>query len=400
MRVLFVCPRWPYPVRKGDQVVAYQRLRTLSRDHDITLVSFSDRPLAPSEIEKVAAFCRSVYIVKTSKWERAAAAVSSAFRRDVPLQVSYYDSEQFTGLVDHLLSSGEFDIVHSLLLRLAPSLQKFAGRVVLELVDSMELNFRRQLQVALKPWRRLVIKEEHSRLMRYEAAMAKNFPQRTAVSELDRELLGDETLVVPNGVVVPAEVPPEMSRRPTRLVFHGNLGYHANCAAVAWLMEEVWPRVTAARPDAELFIVGSNPPPWIQRMNALPGVTVTGDVPSVADVLKHCAIALAPMRSGSGIQNKVLEAMAAGLPVVATSYATGGLGDGSEQAMLVANEPAAFAERILALLQDGGFRQQLGLAGYRYVARFHSWEAAAARIEGLYWRAARSPSPWAATTLS
>lgn len=394
MKVLFVCPRWPYPVRKGDQVVAFQRLRTLSRDHEITLVSFSDQPLTPAETLPVAAFCKAVYVVKTTKWERAAAVVANALRREVPMQVAYYDSEQFTGLVDHLLSSGEFDVVHSLLLRLAPALEKFAGRVVLELVDSMELNFRRQLQVSLKPWHRAVIKEEHSRLMRYEASMARRFPQRTAVSEIDKEQLGDETLVVPNGVVVPDEIPADEPRKKNQVVFHGNLGYHANCAAVAWLMEEAWPKVRAARPDAELLIVGSNPPPWIERMGSQQGVTVTGDVPSVPEVLAHCAVAVAPMRSGSGIQNKVLEAMAAGLPVVATSYATGGLGEGSDAAMFVGESPAAFATAVIRLLEDAALRTAMGRAGYRYVARYHSWEAAAARIEGLYWRAARSPSPW------
>lgn len=394
MRVLFVCPRWPFPVRKGDQVVAYQRLRTLSRDHEITLVSFADRPLTADELAPVARFCKAVYVVRTTKWERAAAAAMSLLRRDVPLQVAYYESEQFTGLVHHLLSSGEFDVVHSLLLRLAPALEEFAGRVVLELVDSMELNFRRQLEVTHRPWRRLVMKEEHSRLLRYEARAAKQFPHRTAVSELDKAQLGEETLVVPNGVVVPAELPKADERAPLRLVFHGNLAYHANGAAVAWLMEHVWPQVKARCPAAELWVVGAHPSPWMERLNGQLGVTVTGDVPSVPDVLRACSVALAPMRSGSGIQNKVLEAMAAGLPVVATSFATGGLGEEGRGAMLVSDDANTYAAQILRLLADTDLRASLGRAGFRYVARHHSWEAAAARIEGLYWRAARSPEPW------
>ncbi len=394
MRVLFLCPRWPYPVRKGDQVVAYHRLRTLSRQHELTLVSFADRPLSPAELAPVAKYCKKIYVIQTSRVERALAAVQGAFNREVPLQVSYFESRQLTGLLQHLLASGDFDVVHSLLLRLAPQLVPFAGRVVLELVDSMELNFRRQLSETRSPWRRLLVREEHRRLAGYEAAMAERFPQRTVVSELDRVHTGVDTQVLPNGVVIPHALPGGAARAPARLVFHGNLAYHANQAAVSWLTSEVWPLLKARLPEVELYLVGASPPPWMLKLAAEPGITVTGEVPSIAEILRGATVALAPMRSGSGIQNKVLEAMAQGLPVVATTYAIGGLGPESLAAMVTADDAEGFAEATLNLLANPLRRAAMGQAGHDYVARHHSWERAATRIEQLYWRATHNPAPW------
>ena len=326
MRVLFLCPRWPYPVRKGDQVVAYHRLRTLSRDHELTLVSFADEPLSQEQMAPIAELCKNVYVLQTSKRERALAALKGVWSRDLPMQVAYYQSKQLEALLEHLLAHGAFDVVHSLLLRLAPPLAKFSGRVVLELIDSMELNFRRQLTTTKSPLKRLLVREEYRRLTRFEPELVEQFPLRTVVSEIDRMHMGEQTVVLPNGVVIPDELPLESRRTPGRLVFHGNLGYHANQAAVRWLMDDVWPRLKALAPERspELVIAGANPPRWIEDYRSIPGVEVLGNVADVPTLLQGAVLALAPMRSGSGIQNKVLEAMAAGLPVVATTFAIGG----------------------------------------------------------------------------
>jgi glycosyltransferase involved in cell wall biosynthesis len=168
----------------------------------------------------------------------------------------------------------------------------------------------------------------------------------------------------------------------------GKMSYHANATAAIRLVEDVMPRVWATRPGARLLIVGKDPPREVVRLqdagDGAGGVVVTGTVEDIRPFLRTATIAVAPIRYGVGIQNKVLEALACGTPVVATPQATSALDITDGRDLVVGRDPGELANAIGALLGDADRRRRIGEAGRAYVERHHSWRAAAVRLTDIY----------------
>ncbi len=186
---------------------------------------------------------------------------------------------------------------------------------------------------------------------------------------------------VPNGVDTEYFQPGTGPRDKRSVVFVGSLNFPPNVEAVAWFCAEIWPLVQAGIPGATLTLVGKRPVPEVAAWHNRSGIQVAGDVLDVRPYLKRAAVAVAPMRGGGGIKNKILESWATALPVVATPWSLHGLAATPGENLLVADDPADFAVEVVRLLGDPMLRQTLGQAGRDTVQRDHSWDQAASRIE-------------------
>ena len=216
----------------------------------------------------------------------------------------------------------------------------------------------------------------------------------TIVAERDKRRLANQNiLVLPNGV----EMTPNttIQRVAKRIIFSGNMAYHANSEAAIWFVRHVWPIIKAREPEAEFRIVGISPTKEVRALASIPGVIVTGEVPSLASELSAASVAVAPMKSGSGIQNKVLEAMSCRLPVIVTSDALYGLPDQTRKVLKFADTPRAFAEAVFECFENPEEAKQIGLMGEKIIRDIHSWESAAFSIDQMYEKAIKSPAPWA-----
>jgi glycosyltransferase involved in cell wall biosynthesis len=171
-----------------------------------------------------------------------------------------------------------------------------------------------------------------------------------------------------------------------RVVLTGKMSYHANVTAALNLVEKIMPHVWRERPDVQVVIAGSAPTPAVRRLAAqhAPRVSITGYVADLRPYLQSAAVAAAPIPYGAGIQNKVLEAMACGVPVVASPQASSAIQAEIGTELWVAGEPAEFASALLRLLADPGLRRQLGEAGRQYALAHHRWERLAGDLEGVY----------------
>jgi sugar transferase (PEP-CTERM/EpsH1 system associated) len=390
MRVLFVTPRFPFPPLKGDQVIAYHRLRALGHRHEITLLSLvesADEAAGAAELEQ---FCSAVHTVTLPRWRSYANVLLGAPRSPLPLQLLYYHSAEFGRRLHELCAGGRFDVVHAYFHRVAPYCRGVDTPKVLELMDSMQLRMARYV-AAEPPPKRWLYREELRRITPYERAVVSEFDHVLVVSEQDKQLLpGRHVSVLPNGVDTDHFVPRPERRSPSTLVFSGNMHYEPNMQAVTWFVQRCLPLVRAAAPDATLVVAGADPHPTVAGLARYPGVRVTGFVPSMPDVLNHASVAVAPMQSGSGIQNKVLEAMACGLPVVASSLALGGIGAQPGRDLVVADGEQETAEAVVALLEDARRAAEMGESARAYVVREHSWERAGERVEEIYRRLTRT----------
>jgi glycosyltransferase involved in cell wall biosynthesis len=203
----------------------------------------------------------------------------------------------------------------------------------------------------------------------------------------DRRDRSDDTItVLPNGVDLDYFAPTGDDRATNAVVFSGKLSYHANDVTVRHLLTNVMPLIWAARPDVKLVLVGKDPSSGLQRLARkwASRVVVTGTVPDMRPYLRRAAVAVAPLVYGVGCQNKVLEAMACGTPVVAASRAVAALTARPGRDLLVADGAQPFADAVLRLLGDVRLRHDLGAAGRAYVENHHQWDRIVARLETIY----------------
>ena len=198
-----------------------------------------------------------------------------------------------------------------------------------------------------------------------------------------RTLPGFPSMVLRNGVDLEQFAPRPAEAEPGHLVFTGVMDYYPNVDGCVHFVREVLPRVRAEFPDARLSIVGSRPTKEVLRLGEREGVTVTGFVDSTADWMARAEVAVAPLRVARGIQNKVLEAMAMGLPVVGTTSATQGVAAVHGRHYLVADRVEEQAHAVRGLLRDASSRERMGGAARRFVEEHHDWEQALAPLDAL-----------------
>ncbi len=382
MRILFVAPRHPFPPFRGDQVRAWHQIRLLARRHQVTLFAL-EQPAADATVPEGVRVVTSA----ASDARRAWRVLRHAFS-DLPLQAALFDSEPARRALAALVQEG-FDVAHLQLVRLAP-LAPALGALpcVVDFVDALSLNIARRAEFDRPPLRPLW-RQEAARLRRAEAALLDRVGQGVVVSEPDRLAMGggERLAVVPNGVDGGRFAFDGSARGNADVVFTGNLGYFANADAAVWFARDVFPRVRARVPGARFRLVGARPTPAVRELGRQEGVSVAGEVADMAEALRSARVAVVPLRTGSGQQSKMLEAMACGTPVVASSLAAGGMEGSPGQHLLVADEPEAMAAAVVRLLEDAPFGERLAAQARALVEERYTWERSVALLEEAYARA-------------
>jgi glycosyltransferase involved in cell wall biosynthesis len=237
--------------------------------------------------------------------------------------------------------------------------------------------------------RRRLLRGEAERMRRFEAQEYSRFARIVVVSEQDRIALksanpGLVVDVIPNGVDTGYFVPPSFCRSGATIVFHGVMSFAPNAAAAEFLAKQVLPLLRQRYRDVRLAIVGRAPTARVQALAGIPGVTITGEVEDVRPWLKNGRVYVCPMLSGTGIKNKLLEAMASGMPCVATPLALCGISAVPGRDILVAREASEIVTQVERLLGDGALGERIGAAARRYVESRHDWEIAARAYEDVY----------------
>jgi sugar transferase (PEP-CTERM/EpsH1 system associated) len=382
VRILFVASRFPSPPLRGDQARAYHQIRLLGQRHRITLACFASDGAASPALPG----CAETIALPLRKAACALRLVAGVFGKS-PLQTELYRDATLTQALGRAIADGCFDVAHVQLARMAPHLQA-ATRVprLLDLVDAISLNMQRRAERDLAPLG-FVARIEAARLRRYEQELVQRFERTTVVSEQDRQALGapERVRLNPNGVDLAAFPFRPQPVEPPTIVFTGNLGYFPNVDAVRFFAEEVLPLVHRARPDAIFEAVGARPAPGLARLARRdPHMRLTGPVSEMAPHLHSATVAVAPLRTGSGQLLKVLEAMACGTPVVASSVALSGIDAEPGRHVLVADTPEAVAGETLRLIGDAPLRQRLAREARALIEARYTWDRVVADLERLY----------------
>ncbi|CAD6509602.1 hypothetical protein LMG27952_00293 [Paraburkholderia hiiakae] len=383
-KLLVLTPRLPYPVIGGDKLRIYHLCKALSRQYSLTLLSLCEtREETDCELPDDGVFDRveRVFLSKVRSYLNTLLALPTR----TPLQVAYYRSRAFASAVERILPSCDGVVVH--LVRCAEYVRNSDKPRVLEMTDAISLNYSRVKQ--LKNARGLksrVLSLEAKRLGDYERTIVNDFDLSVLVSQTDKDYLfsrsrADNVMVCSNGVDLSGLTYLVRSMASRVLIFIGDMRTVQNEDMCHFFAEEVLP-LLRKRADYRFKIVGSISPALAERFRAYDGVEVTGRVASVADASMEGAIGVCPMRIGAGVQNKILEYMALGLPVVATSLGYEGLGAKSEHDLLIAETPQEFAERIEWLTANEALAVEMARRARAFVEQEHEWGQMVAPLLG------------------
>ncbi len=362
MKILVVAPIIPYPLHDGDKLRFYHLLEGMGRKHEVTLLACSRDPEAQEQAKGLRGIVRECQVIHLSNFQLYMNCIKKLFSQ-LPFNVSAYLWPEMQRAVDKKLASQSFDLVFAYRLRMAPYVAKVSLPKVLDLTDSMSIYLTRVAKQASPPWKKIFLHWEAAKMRKYEPVPCGQFKTCLISSPEDMKYLesrGVKNLaLVRNGVAMKDFTGIKAKRNPDTLLFSGNQGYYPNQQGIADFKEHSWPLIKSSVPSTNLQVVGGNPPAWMQKWNREAGIRVTGRVDQIAPYFKRAAVFICPIQVGSGIRFKLLEAMAAGLPIVTTTLGCEGIGVTPNKEMMVADSPESFAAAVVVLLTSPKMRNKL-----------------------------------------
>ncbi len=382
MRIVFVTPRFPYPVEKGDKLRAFHQIKALSVRHEIHLVAIAHQRVAPEDLAAMEPYCKTIKVFQIRKW-LLPFQMLLGWMEGLPLQVSYFLDRTIKRDVQYHIIHLEPDHVICQLIRAAPYVRALPFAKTL---DYMDVFSEGMAQLAKKYGTfGFVFKWEAKRLSAYERTVYKDFDKHTIISSQDRNRLKlathDQILVVPNGVDE-RFVPQNINKKPSfDIVFVGNLGYGPNRAAAQYLVKQLLPALKERGMMVEMLIAGARPGPKIEQLGQQDGVTIRGWVDDIRDAYADGRIFVAPMFTGLGLQNKILEAMAMGLPCITTSMVNNAIGAKQGVEILVADTLEGIVEHVQNLNSDEQLYKDISEAGRAFVLQNYQWEDQVMKLE-------------------
>jgi glycosyltransferase involved in cell wall biosynthesis len=391
MKILWVKSDFLHPTTKGGHIRTLETLKRLHLRHEIHYVAF-DLAEQPGGVERSAEYCTKAYPIAHAApsrssphfWMQAAAGMFSP----LPLAVSRYRSEAMRRKIGELTRTETFDSIVCDFLFPAPNISEL-GACILFQHNVEALIWKRTAETAADPLRRAYFHGQHQRMLRYEGEVCRSVESVIAVSEADAEAMRSlygvaRVTAVPTGVDIEYFAPPAGQMISADLLFVGSMDWMPNIDGVLWFVEEVLPLIRKGRPDCSLVIAGRRPTAEIQRLAEKDSrIRVTGTVSDIRPHMWASSVAIVPLRIGGGTRLKIYEAMAAKVPVVSTTIGAEGLDIANGEDIFIADSPAEFAARCLALLGDSAARQRMAESAYHKVASRYSWEVVSRRFEEL-----------------
>jgi polysaccharide biosynthesis protein PslH len=404
LRIALIYSRIPFPMMRGDQLTVAHLISFLAqRGHLIDLYTLDvDGELATEQAEWLSRVCRTVRIYP-QPWHAKVAGVALGSLSLLPLQVSIFRNPKLKRDLGLAISSDKYDVVYCYYLRTAPAVPrslKAKKETVsfLALQLSQTLNTKRMARYERGWFRRLIYRIETVLMGRFEASVWQHFDKVALIGSADVAAVKeqcrahgqpemDNWIFAAHGTDTDKYLPANPSEiAPGRVVFSGSMLYPPNIQAVEWFVEHVWPTVRAQIPDATFVIQGRDPAARIIDLDGKAGICVTGTVPDVGVLIRSAQVCVNPMLAAGGMQNKLIEYMACGKAVVATSVANEGI-QAPRDTLMIADTAEGFADAVVCLLRTPEAASRLGAAARRYVSSQWTWEKHFLDLEEAFYNA-------------
>jgi sugar transferase (PEP-CTERM/EpsH1 system associated) len=395
MHIIVVDEEVPYPLNSGKRIRTFNLLAPLAARHDITFVC---RKHEGSDSQRLEPFGIRTIVVDHPIRRKTGPAFYAALLANLfsqyPYSVSSHRSPELMKTIGRLHRESSFDLVHCEWTPYAANIGSLWQIPSVADAHNVETQiWKRNWEVENHSLRKAFILRQWQKMQRFEQKVLPRFSRVIAVSEPDRALMAqwvkpEKIDVIDNGVDTDYFKPAGLQPKPFAMVFTGSLDWRPNVDAMLYFLEEIWPMVRASHPQASITIVGRNPMAALKDKAAgMPGVTLTGTVDDVRPYMENAQAYIVPLRVGGGSRLKILEALAMKKAVVSTTVGAEGLALTHDEDVLLADTPAAFAQKISRIFLVSGLRERLGDAGRRLVESRYDWRSLSAKLE-MVWQAA------------
>lgn len=368
MNILFLTSRLPYPPNRGDKVRTFFFLKEMSVSHKIFLVSLIEHEQEIRYQKELSKYCQEIYFLKHSKFKGYFNLIKAILSRQ-PFQVQYYQNTKLHNILKEIISRGKIDLIYTHLIRMAPYTASLPVKKILDYTDAISMEYIRSLPYRKGLINKLFFQVEAQRTARYEKRISACFDEAWFISLEDIEHLGfshKQTVIqVPNPVLID-KFKKEYSRK-NRIIFVGNLSVPHNIEAVMYMKEQVMPELARIDDKITFEIVGADANDQIRGLDSFRNITFKGFVEDLYKTLIEADIFVAPMFFSAGVQNKVLEAMAVGLPVITTANVARSIEAEHLNNIMIADTKKEYLEVIILLMQDEGLRKRIGRNGNKLI---------------------------------
>lgn len=400
MRILHITPSFQHPMMRGP-TRHYHFLRELSRQHTMTLLALTRSKISPEARQEIASYTDRILTFSANGTSRD---LRDKVANGLPLVGNRVEqawqlhnaTRQMKRAFIELVRQERYDLVLFHGKSVFSVIEDWNDLpIVADFCDATSMRIRAKMRYA-GPGRLPLLVLRYLQVRQVEKKLIKKTPHLAVISPRDREAissLGNRSQILPNGVDLEYWKRRSRDSQPNCIIFTGVMNYAPNEDAALVLIEKILPLIRQSIPDLDVFIVGRDPSPaLIEKARRYPDVTVTGFVDDMRPYLERAAVCVAPLRYASGMQNKVLEAMAMEAPVVTTSIVAEGLRlDGADDLPVwVADREKEFAEQVVKLLRQEGARSRLAAEGRRFVENNFSWSRSARKLEEMCLDAVRT----------
>lgn len=385
MKLFVLLSRFPYPLEKGDKLRAFHQIKELSKNHEIVLCALSDKKIPQNSINKLQEYCKAIHIIKLPKWKIYWNLFWQLLFTEKSLQVVYFYNKSAQKKINKIIAEYQPEHIYCQLIRVTEYVKNNSIPKTLDYMDALARGMERR--IALSPFYiKWALATETTRLKRYEHQIFNAFDNHTIISEQDKNLIvhlkNDTIKIIPNGVDYDLFKFQENAVKKYDLLFTGNMAYPPNIDSVVYLVNEIMPLVWKKYPDVKLVIAGAEPDKKVLQL-ASKNIEITGWVKDITTYYAAAKIFVAPMQIGTGLQNKLLEAMAMKIPCVTSQLANNALGAEHQNTILIGNQPEEYCQHIVSLLENKQLYSNIAEAGYNFVRKNYTWEGTTKKLSDL-----------------
>ena len=396
MRILFACHRLPFPPKRGGKIRPFNIIKHFSElGHKVTVATLARSGEELSEGRGLDRYCEQV-LVGTANRVSSTVQMVARLASTTPSSMGYFYSSSLHRRVRKVLVQNEFDLAFVHCSSAAQYVRHAAG--IPSILDFGDMDSQKWLDYArFKPFPLAAgYWLEGKKLAKAERSLGSRFDvctctTRAELASLDAMGTARQTAWFPNGVDAEYFAPASSQYNKNEICFIGRMDYFPNQQAMLSFCSSEWPVISARVPKATLTIVGADPSPAIKNLARLSGVTVTGTVDDVRPFVRRACVTVAPLTIARGTQNKILESMAMGTPVVTTPIAAGGVDAEKNSHFVVSERGNDFAENVISLMSDPAERGRLSEAGRQRILEQHNWAKSMVRLNSIVESATGEP---------
>lgn len=373
-RILFITSRVPYPLVGGDKIRVFNTLKMLSKEYEIDLLCMDNNPLSQDSKNVLSNFCKNIYIFQISKIQHYIKTLLGFLRNEKPLQVNYYYDKKIQNWLNSNIDN--YHAVYCNLIRTTEYVRSFSLPKYVDFVDSIAMNYEKAYTKSSGIWK-LIYKIEKLRVKNYEKIIAKEFDKKFIISQVDRNYIDKENkfdIQVIGNFVPNLLFDKDIQVKEHQFCFLGKMDYEPNISAVVYFVEKIFPKIKQKYSNVIFKIIGANPTQKVKELERTEGVIVTGFVENPYIFIQESMLFVAPMVSGAGVQNKILEAMSMGKCVITTPIGAEGLDNLTGRELVVCESDTDFCDKICNLLTDKIEVENIGIKAKEYINGYYSQE--------------------------